>query len=556
LLQVEEKGCPAALFPCSSRIPELHQWAMDTITAATYDSMPYPGYTIEETHPGRLAAMGKLHGLQAIDPKNARILELGCGTGINLLAMAQLWPEAELVGIDLAEGHIAEAREAARETGLESRVTFLREDLSEIRGDLGKFDMIICHGVYSWVPPAVRKAVLDLCRERLNPIGIAYVSYNALPGWRARGAIREMMLQRTEGVSDPRERVAMARALVDFLAATVPEELPHGKFLRNEAAYLRGRDDAYVAHDYLSPFNEAFYFRDFVKEAAAHGLGYLGDANPWSMRADDLPAATLQQLAQLAAGPVERGQYLDYIRDRTFRCTLLCHAAAARSAQPDPRLLEGLQVRGRLRLKEPYRNGRALFTTRSGAEIAVPRSSAATLFARIAELGAGGVRGAMESGELIREVLASLGGVCDGLSGEEALGALQRMLFEAFTRQLIDLTVGLPSPAGRPSPASHPKSLSVTRWQASRGEWVSAGDLGYLRIDELLRKFLALSDGTRNRSEIVAGLVEAFARGQITIPGNGGGLKDAAQVKALLASRYPAILGHLGDLGLMMREGS
>ena len=516
------------------------------MTINSYEEMPYPGYTIMETHPGRVAAIGRLHGIPTADPATARVLELGCGVGMNLLAIAQVFPKGEFVGIDLAEVHIEQARCAAIETGMAGRVNFLREDISSLSGDIGMFDTIICHGVYSWVPTEVRNSILDLCRDHLNPNGIAYISYNCLPGWKARGAIREMMLHHTEGIGAMRERVAKARSLTDFLATIVPEELPHGKFLRREASYLKGKDDSYIAHDYLASINDPMYFRDFVREVSAHGLGYLGDANPWNMRADDLAPASAAQLKQMAAGPVEWGQYLDYIRDQTFRCTLLCHAGAERYQGPDPRLLEGLYVSGRLMLKEPYRNGRAVFTKTEGGEVAVSRPTVAALLTKVTAIGPV----AMESRPLIEEVLSSLGGGFDGLSGEGAVIELQRILLSAYHGQLIDLTVGLPSPAGIPS-SSHPSALPVARWQASQGVGVSAGDLRHVGTDDLLRNFISLSDGTRNKGAIVAGMMEAFAKGKISIQGKEALFKDSKQVEALLSGRYEAILSHLGKLGVM-----
>ena len=40
----------------------------------------------------------------------------------------------------------------------------------------GDFDFIICHGVYSWIPEALREDLLRVCRERLTPDGVAMVS--------------------------------------------------------------------------------------------------------------------------------------------------------------------------------------------------------------------------------------------------------------------------------------------------------------------------------------------------------------------------------------------
>ena len=56
-------------------------------------------------------------------------------------------------------------------------------DITELGEKDGIFDYIICHGVFSWVPPPVQDKILELCTRNLAPQGVAYVSYNTYPGW-------------------------------------------------------------------------------------------------------------------------------------------------------------------------------------------------------------------------------------------------------------------------------------------------------------------------------------------------------------------------------------
>src|SRR4029077_17418480 len=88
--------------------------------------------------------------------------------------------------------------------------------------DPGPFDYIICHGVYSWVPPEVQDRILAICGERLSENGIAYVSYNTYPGWYVRSGIRQMMLFHIRNLKDPQQRVQQARALLAFLSRSAP----------------------------------------------------------------------------------------------------------------------------------------------------------------------------------------------------------------------------------------------------------------------------------------------------------------------------------------------
>ena len=60
----------------------------------------------------------------------------------------------------------------------------------------------------------------------LSPNGLAYISYNTLPGWHMQGALREMMLYHTAGFSSHKERIDQAKALLQFLAGHRGERMP------------------------------------------------------------------------------------------------------------------------------------------------------------------------------------------------------------------------------------------------------------------------------------------------------------------------------------------
>src|SRR3954468_15787595 len=150
--------------------------------ANVYDDVPYSNYPYAQTHPDRLATVAILHGLEPPDPFHARVLELGCGAGGNLLAMAAATPGVRAVGIDLAREPVEAGRAAAAEIGL-GNVELRQGDVRELTdGRAGEFDYVVAHGLYAWVPPPARDAVLGPVPRSLAPDGVAYVSYNAPPG--------------------------------------------------------------------------------------------------------------------------------------------------------------------------------------------------------------------------------------------------------------------------------------------------------------------------------------------------------------------------------------
>jgi methyltransferase-like protein len=206
-------------------------------------------------------------------------------------------------------------------------------DILDVTPELGVFDYIIVHGVYSWVPKTVQTKILDICRQNLAPNGVAYVSYNAYPGWHMLGAVRQMMLFHTRDIADPRMRATQARSLVDFLVESVPAEgsAPgslfgaYGHFLQHGIDRLKSNSDAYILHDDLEEINQPLYFYEFAEQAAQHGLEYLAEADFATVFPNYFPPKVKEQLLKMSRDVVEMEQYMDFLRVRTFRRTLLVH---------------------------------------------------------------------------------------------------------------------------------------------------------------------------------------------------------------------------------------
>jgi SAM-dependent methyltransferase len=141
-----------------------------------------------------------------------RVLELGCGTADNLIAMAFQFPGSEFVGIDLGRVPIASGQALVTELGMRN-VTLLAMDLCDPSlKQFGEFSFIIVHGVYSWVPQSVRERILQICQNTLTTQGIAYISYNAYPVGHFSNFVHTMIAfpTRNEGTAEGNS----ARALV------------------------------------------------------------------------------------------------------------------------------------------------------------------------------------------------------------------------------------------------------------------------------------------------------------------------------------------------------
>jgi SAM-dependent methyltransferase len=224
-----------------------------------------------------------LNGIRAPDfDRSFAYCELGCGTGITLLLLAATNPQGRFVGVDFNPVHIAFARDLASAAGV-TNVEFIESSFEDLAqgGDAAPqmFDVIALHGVYSWVSEPTRRAIVAVLARRLNPGGLAYLSYNSMPE-RAmhlplQRLLRDLALTRP-GRSD--ERFTWAAEQVAALhASNVPvfKNAAVDAFLRNSKVM----DVRYLAHEYLNEHWEPMYHADVVRDLAAAKMTYVGSAS-------------------------------------------------------------------------------------------------------------------------------------------------------------------------------------------------------------------------------------------------------------------------------------
>ena len=141
---------------------------MSNTAANPYDEVPYPSQPLRHTQPARLEAIAAMFGMQPAPADRCNVLELGCATGGNLIPLANRCPQSRFLGIDYSQVQIDLARRAAEALGLEN-LELRCASITDLGDELGWFDYIICHGVYTWVPRDVQDKILALCRTALNP---------------------------------------------------------------------------------------------------------------------------------------------------------------------------------------------------------------------------------------------------------------------------------------------------------------------------------------------------------------------------------------------------
>lgn len=314
-----------------------------------YDEVPYPSFTFPQTRPDRLSTIGKHFGIETALPDGCRMLELGCGDGTNLLSFAYCHPNSKFVGFDLSKVHIDDADKAKAKLGLEN-ARFECADVTTLSKDeLGEFDFIIAHGLFSWVPDFVRDHMLRIYSECLAPNGIGYISYNAFPGFHIREIARGIMKFHTDHIDGVDEKVNQSATILGFIHEALPKEHLHAKLIERELTELLERTPPNVYHDDLSDVNRAFYFHEFASAIDEHGLQYVSESDISSSTVHGFSEDVRKVLNTIGTDLIRREQYIDFIKFRRFRSSLICHSKLNLNREPDPTLVEAFRISSSLK---------------------------------------------------------------------------------------------------------------------------------------------------------------------------------------------------------------
>lgn len=313
-----------------------------------YKSMPFP-----YTTPATLEAYAALVGVSAPNPKTARVLELGATYGGNIISQALFNPDATFVGIELSQEQVEKGNEVIANAGL-TNVSLIQSDIASIGSEIGTFDYIIAHGVYSWVDDGVKDSLLRLIDEHLAEDGIAYVSYNTYPGWHTMEEVRQLMMfsNRDKAQFNHKEKVLHGKTISSIVGSQILKydnlKERNSKFLGALRSVMQ-KDEYYVGHDHLEPNNDPVYFYQFNDHLEAHNLAYLCDADLTLSMVRSFDADIADTLDKLALNDhVAQEQYLDFMLDTTFRKSIICKAKHAESVTYDmgnPELVNSVPIR-------------------------------------------------------------------------------------------------------------------------------------------------------------------------------------------------------------------
>jgi SAM-dependent methyltransferase/methyltransferase-like protein len=518
---------------------------------SSYEVVPYVGKSFSESHPDRLATIATLFGMKPRDVSHARVLEIGCGVGANIIPMGAELPEGSFLGIDSSERQVAEGRATIEAAGLKN-VELRPIDIMDACPELGTFDYIVCHGVFSWVAPAVQQKILSMIATHLAKGGVAYVSYNVYPGWHFQQIIREAMFFHIDGEADPREGIRKAREMLDFLVQfdSKPENY-YMMMLRDQRADLLQRDDSYLCHEFLDDVNQPLYYHEFLERITVQGLKAVADA-VYSRNACVAPGRQKAALDRVSDDPGRQEGYLDLLLGRGFRRTLLCHQEVELLPGPSEAAVERLQaavkvVPGSL---HPGFSAGVLETFQNWQNQAVTIDHP-LIKAAVVVLGEH-YPWALPFGELWRAATARLSdaGLAASEYGEPERQRLAAFLLRSYGEDWLELHSHC-APVVR-EPGERPATTSLVRHQARSGV-----PLTNLRHESFVpprfdRHLLALLDGRRTHGALVDALDALVTEGTLTIRGSDPGRIDGTARRAIVAESLREGLGRLAAAAFLV----
>jgi|GEM_PF-728980 len=483
--------------------------------AAQYDAVPYEGKTFSHTSISRLAGIALAAGLTPPPAKTAQVLEIGCGDGGNLLSMATAFPDAHFVGLDASFGQIARAQEVMIGSRVHNAELHCRG--VEIPGDdLGSFDYIIAHGVFSWITASARTKMFEMIKSCLTPGGIAYVSYNCYPGWHAIDGLRNLLINHSAGAKDDATRLRSVRNLMRMLeqgieAGALPALAHYLPALKSS----RDDPDWYLFHDLISKYNQPCYFSQFMERAERHGLRFVGESDPFQMVPGQLPTAIRDQLP-VGIDPVTLGQSIDHFTNAKSRCTLLTHDDNVANKLTCSQRMQGLYFRSKLMRTDSAMPSREMLNAET-VLFKGPFSFNARGATEIAALSIAANQGRLPIG--LDELQQRTQALLEANVSEATDPATTLKTVSELAAKLVSLGGFIPHSEGVATVASVskiPKVSPLAIYMARNDfQWVSSIAHHSVGVDKTSRFILSRLDGTQTLDQIADELAGQLAEGKL-----------------------------------------
>lgn len=512
-----------------------------------YNEFPYESYVYPQTHPERMHTVAKLFGLNPPDIHKARILELGCAAGGNAMPLALLYPKTKILGIDISKEQITKANEYKKAMALKN-IDFRQGDIMKLKKEIGEFDYIICHGVFSWVPEPVRDAIFKICAGHLSKNGIAVISYNTLPGWAAIKSLREMMLYHTKNFKNPAQQIAEAKRLLDFIYEnTTPNNETYRQTIDRERKLLAATNDSYIFHEHLEAENHQFYFHDFAAMAHRQGLAYVGDSDISTMYIGNYSEKARKTLGAIK-DVVQQEQYIDFLCNRRFRHSIVTRKE---NAQQINRNIQSPQIFD-FYIQAQYKQSEAQNETTgikfeslssAGAAFTVKEDKAAQIFRTLAE---------MNMPVFIDELELEVKSKCN-ISPDVTRSIIGKNAFLLCLQGFITLHSESHKFAARPGKKPKAFSWALHVAQVAPKSFKSFANLRRenINLHPFARFLLQYLDGKSDRTALAKKMMTHVKNGDLKIHKDGKEIIADKELQQIVNLQVESMLNQLADAALL-----
>jgi methyltransferase-like protein/SAM-dependent methyltransferase len=526
---------------------------MSDTVQTSYDEILYTGHAFPQTHPDRLATLATLFGMKPAPVERCRVLEIACGDGGNLIPMAFALPESEFIGFDLAKRPMLKGQEMVAALGLKN-INLSQLDLMALPAELGQFDYIIAHGLYSWVLPDVQDKLISVCKSHLSPQGVAFISYNTFPGGHLRKMIREMMLFHIRNFSEPQQKLKQAISFVQFLSDSQAQNNAYSALLEDECEQVLKYQEGHLYHDDLAEIYSPSYFTQFIQHASEHQLQFLAEADFYEMQYHIYPEQTAEMLRQLATQSVVlKEQYLDFLKCRRFRQTLLCHESVSLNRELNPEMIRELYLASPAQpvSGEPDLKSRTVeeFRGKKAAKVATDFLLAKAALWHLGQIYPQTIR--FDELLAISRSTSETENCESDAEREDEAQTLAQILFQVYTIGLLELE---PRPSSFVLETSErPLASPLARWQIQWDSVVTNLRHKAVLVEGALSKQLLLSlDGTKDRMALLEILLQLLQSGEAELQENDAHLRDPQRILELLPAQLEKHLKELARLALLV----
>jgi methyltransferase-like protein len=298
----------------------------------------------------------------------------------------------------------------------------------------------------------------------------------------------------------------------------------------------------------LEENNDPVYFHQFVEGAISNGLQYIADTDIASMFAGNFAKGTADILMQASDDAVRIEQYMDFVRNRRFRSSLLCHKNVVLNKVLRPDSIGDLYVTWNLETDRDFKdidftkNENVTFT-RKGYNFSFTTNNSIVIAALLYII---------EKNTLV-SVKSIITETKKRLGSKANAEAVEKVVKETLLRLVL---AGMQISAFAPNYATKlsdkPKASSLARYQATYLPWVTSEKLQKVNVDLFARVMCQYLNGENDFDAIVANMVKHVVNNDLALNQDGKKVTDKKQIEANVRNMSREILEKFVPNGLLV----